>query len=306
MDIYEKWTTAPEDGFRWWQQTHATGASRRPFSARSMVQHSAMFSRFSRHLVLHGATVTSFGAAHIESFLSELAGRSAPGTSTALRYVKLLDRLCRHLVDEGVRADNPASQYVVRTTWPTGEPVPVFLDEAEDRRLQKHVHAVAPPDAREVRNRAVVALLHGTGITSAEIRSVRRGDIAVEGARPHVVVRQRGARKERNIPLPTFAIGAIGAWLCRDDAAADDLLFPLNASTGSFCEETLWRAVREALGAIGFSGPDMSPRVLRNTYVRRLLLAGRSHPDVSALLGLSSQRTVVRIRATIPPSDAAT
>ncbi|GAB6852926.1 hypothetical protein JCM10599A_67300 [Paraburkholderia kururiensis] len=185
--------------------------------------------------------MASFGAAHIESFLSELAGRSAPGTSTALRYVKLLDRLCRHLVDEGVRADNPASQYVVRTTWPTGEPVPVFLDEAEDRRLQEHVRAVAPPDAREVRNRAVVALLHGTGITSAEIRSLRRGDVAVEGARPHVVVRQRGARKERKIPLPAFSIGAIGAWLCRDDAVGDDLLFPLNASTGSFWAKSAQR-----------------------------------------------------------------
>lgn len=51
--------------------------------------------------------------------------------------------------------------------------------------------------------------------------------------------------------------------------------------------------VREALEAIGFRAPDMSPRVLRNTYARRQLVAGRSNEDVSRLLGLSSHRTVV-------------
>jgi hypothetical protein len=43
----------------------------------------------------------------------------------------------------------------------------------------------------------------------------------------------------------------------------------------------------------------MSPRVLRNTYARRLLLAARTNEEVSRLLGLVSQRTVVRLRATI-------
>jgi hypothetical protein len=43
----------------------------------------------------------------------------------------------------------------------------------------------------------------------------------------------------------------------------------------------------------------MSPRILRNTYARRQLLAGRSNVDVSQLLGLTSQRTVVRLRATV-------
>jgi hypothetical protein len=61
----------------------------------------------------------------------------------------------------------------------------------------------------------------------------------------------------------------------------------------------LGRIVREALEAIEFHAPDMSPRVLRNTYARRQLIAGRSNQDVSRLLGLASERTVVRLRATI-------
>lgn len=66
----------------------------------------------------------------------------------------------------------------------------------------------------------------------------------------------------------------------------------------------LGAVVREALEAIGFRAPDMSPRVLRNTYARRQLLDGRSNFDVSRLLGLTSQRTVVRLRATIEQRES--
>ena len=306
MDNETNWTLRPGPAYRRWQETEARGTDRRPFSARSIVQHMSMLDRFVRHIAPRGATVTSFGADHIESFFSELGTRSAAGTSTALRYAKLLDRLCRHLVEIGERSDNPASHYVRTTGWPRGEPVPLFLDEASDRRLQAHVRAPAASDMREIRNRAVVALLLGSGITSAEIRAARRTDLVVDGPRPHLRVARHGARDERKVSLPPFATEPQATWLEQTGGGDDELLFPMNAATGSFCEETLWRAVREALEAIGFSGPDMSPRVLRNTYARRLLLAGRSNHEVSALLGLRSQRTVVRIRATIPPSQAAT
>ena len=65
----------------------------------------------------------------------------------------------------------------------------------------------------------------------------------------------------------------------------------------------LGSGVREALEAIDFPAPDMSPRVLRNTYARRLLVAGKSNEEVCRLLGFTSQRTVVRLRATIPARD---
>ncbi|WP_028215347.1 tyrosine-type recombinase/integrase [Paraburkholderia mimosarum] len=305
MDNETNWNLRPGTAYRRWQETEAKGADRRPFSPRSIVQHVSMLDRFVRHIAPRGATMTNFGGDHIESFFSELGARSAAGTSTALRYARLLDRLCRHLIDIGARSDNPASHYVRTTGWPRGEPMPLFLDEAADLRLQGHVRAPAGSDAREIRNRATVALLLGSGITSAEIRAARRTDLVLDGPRPHLRVARHGARDERKVSLPPFATEPLTTWLEQTQGVnEDEMLFPMNAATGSFCEETLWRAVREALEAIGFTGPDMSPRVLRNSYARRLLIAGRSNHEVSTLLGLRSQRTVVRIRATIPPSQA--
>ncbi|MFP3740702.1 site-specific integrase, partial [Burkholderia sp. SIMBA_019] len=80
-------------------------------------------------------------------------------------------------------------------------------------------------------------------------------------------------------------------------------LFPLLGPAGSLSDETLWRAVRWALDAQGFEGADRSPRVLRNTFGRRLLIAGRTNEEVSHLMGLASQRTVVRLRATFVAPD---
>lgn len=70
-------------------------------------------------------------------------------------------------------------------------------------------------------------------------------------------------------------------------------------------DEMLGRIVRDELLAIDIRLPDMSPRTLRNTFARRLLLAGKSNDDVMRALGLTSQRTVVRIRATLTPSPQA-
>jgi len=67
-------------------------------------------------------------------------------------------------------------------------------------------------------------------------------------------------------------------------------------------DELLGRIVRDELLAIDVRLPDMSPRTLRNTYARRLLIAGRSNEDVGRLLGLSSQRTAIRLRTTLAHS----
>lgn len=265
-----------------------------------------MFERFLRHLTRANVSLATFGTPHLDAFMSELDQRCAPGTSTLLRYAKLLDRVCRHLVELGMREDNPASARAQHSAWPVDEPIPLFLDVDADAGLQDLLNTQFAADARATRNAAIVALLLATGITSAEIRRVRRSDVSVSVARPHLTVATHGARKERIVPVARFALAPLKAWMASTGGDDVDLLFPLHAATGSFCEETLWRAVREALDEIGFDGADRSPRVLRNTYARRQLLAGRSNDDVSRLLGLSSSRTVVRLRATIPSAPAQT
>lgn len=297
MNIDPRWFTDPAAAYSEWQKTNAVGSDRRPFSARSIIQHEAMFERVHRHLLTHRTTVATFSEADLESFFNDVGNRCASGTTTRLRYAKLVDRLCRHLIELGVRTSNPAATYLRREAWPEDEPVPLFLDPASDIRLQSHVQKPAS-DTQALRDMAIVALLLGTGVTAAEIRVARPDHMVVDEIRPHVLVPARGARAERKVTLPGFALSVLAAWEEHCHNAPADHLFP-SSRGGAMSDWTIIEVVRVALTTIGFEAPDMSPRVLRNTFARRLLLDGRSNPDVSALLGLVSQRTVVRLRDTI-------
>ncbi|WP_175950781.1 tyrosine-type recombinase/integrase [Burkholderia sp. BCC0405] len=305
MDDPTLWLSAPTEAYQQWQRTEAAGADRRAFSPRSIVQHDAMFERFMRHLAAAQRSLATFGAEQLETFFADLDRRCKPGTTTRLRYQKLLDRLGRHLVDVGVRKTNPAAAYALAQTWPEDEPVPVYLLEADDRRLQDSVASLDGLDERAVRNRAIVALLLSTGITAQEIRQAATGDLDLSPARPHLLIPKRGPREARRINLEDFARPVLERWMSHTAAAASALLFPSPRAGGPMTDEMLGRIVRDELLAVDIRVPDMSPRTLRNTFARRLLLAGRSNDDVMAALGLTSQRTVIRIRATLQPAHQA-
>ncbi|WP_186144347.1 tyrosine-type recombinase/integrase [Burkholderia gladioli] len=299
MDDPTLWLSAPTEAYLQWQRTEAAGADRRAFSPRSIVQHEAMFERFMRHLAAAQRSLATFGPDHLESFFSDLARRCKPGTTTRLRYEKLLDRLGRHLVDIGVRKTNPAAVFTLAQTWPEDEPVPVYLLEPDDYRLQASIQSIDGLDERASRNRAIVGLLLSTGISAQEIRHAAVADLDQWPARPYLYIPKRGPREARKININEFATPALARW--QNLRGGDSpLLFPSPRAGGPMTDEMLGRIVRDELLAIDVRLPDMSPRTLRNTYARRQLLAGRSNDDVMQMLGLTSQRTVIRIRATIP------
>lgn len=300
MDEPTLWLSAPTEAYQQWQRTVAAGADRRAFSPRSIVQHEAMFERFMRHLAAAQVSLATFGLDHLESFFADVDRRCKPGTTTRLRYEKLLDRLGRHLVDVGVRKTNPAAAYTLAQAWPEAEPSPVYLQQADDRRLQTSIRSIEGLDDRALRNRAIVGLLLSTGITAQEIRHSLAADLELSSVRPHLRVPKRGAREARQVFVSEFAEPALARWLDRSTTSHTALLFPSPRAGGLMTDEMLGRIVREELEAVDIRVPDMSPRTLRNTFARRQLLAGRSDDDVMQMMGLATRHTLIRIRETIP------
>jgi hypothetical protein len=234
-----------------------------------------------------------FGSAHVESFFVEVETRCTPRTTTRLRYGRMLDRLCRHLVEEGIRTENPVTAMAAFERWPEDEPVPLFLDVDADARLQEWVRPAAADDGRAVSR-------HRCDRSRAATNALRKPDHRRRAA----ACRSAEAGCPR-IPQGFPAIAALSAWKdALPSTLSTALLFPAPGRAGMVNDVLLGAVVRESLQATGFHAPDMSPRVLRNTYARRQLIAGRSNEDVTRLLGLASQRTVVRLRATIEQSRA--
>ncbi|MGV7242050.1 tyrosine-type recombinase/integrase [Caballeronia sp. M23-90] len=265
-----------------------------------------MFARFHRHLGRHGKTVATFGSAEIEDFFSALARDARPDTTTQLRYLKLIDRVSRHLVAMEVRKDNPASLMLVGQVWPEDEPTPVFLLDTDDHRLQGTCAAPADAPFKQLRSVAIVAIFLGTGITSAECRRLDLDDLNVDGLRPDVYVAKRGPRIARRVPLDPFCIDVLREYVSarRMLACPTHYLFVATATGKPMKDDTLGKCVRSALAKIEVTAADMSPRLLRNTYGRRHIAAGGTNEQVSNLLGLSSHRTAVRLRQTLEPAPA--
>ncbi|WP_436196667.1 tyrosine-type recombinase/integrase [Paraburkholderia hospita] len=295
------WILDPDTAYNEWQRAEATGADRRAFAERSIVQHRAMFARFYRYLASHRTTLTTFGTDDIDGFFSHLERDCKPGTSTRLRYLKLIDRLARHLKALNLRTDNPAATLMTGERWPEDEPTPVFLSPDEDARLQAICRADASESFKALRNVAIVALLLGSGVTAAELRALSKDDLDVNQSRVSVFVKKRGPRIARRVPVDAFAVETLRAYAKARAALScpTNLLFVATAAGKPMKAGTLGQCVQASLRAANATASDESPRLLRNTYGRRHLIQGKTNEQVSSLMGLSSHRTVTRLRETI-------
>lgn len=294
------WHLDPTRAYADWQKLEAAGANRRPFSQQSIVQHRAMFDRFYRYLIARGATVASFGADALDGFwLDGDAARYSP--ATRMRYLKLIDRLCRHLVAIGVRDANPASELVHGQYWPVEDPDVLFLPQDVDLALQEFVRPQIDDEPGMQQKRAIVALFLGTGVTASEGRATGIQDLNPHASPPYLHVPARPPKLSRTIHLEPFAVATLSAWLDarRTWPAGSDLLFSLRRTGTPITDMSFGKIVREAFATIGHEAEDMGPRILRNTYCRRLLIRGVAPDAVTERLGLVSNRTVERIAATI-------
>jgi site-specific recombinase XerD len=266
----ELWSSDPEKAFADWQTEEATGSDRRPFAERSIIQHRAMFARFHRYLAAHRQTVATFGEDHVAGFFDHISADCAPGTTTHIRYLKLIDRFTRHLVAIDARKDNPAADLIRQTTWPEDEPTPVYLSLANDKRLQQLCRTPEDLTFKRLRNVAVVALFLGAGISAAECRNLKVEDLNANGMRPDIFVEKRGPRIGRRVPLDAFSIDVLRDYLQARAAMrnAEGWLFVATAAGKPMTDHTLGQCVRALLLALDVTAADMSPRLLRNTYGR--------------------------------------
>jgi site-specific recombinase XerD len=270
----ELWIEDPETAFRQWQHAEAVGADRRSFAEQSIIQHCSMFGRLHDYLHSHRATLASFGTDHIDGFFASLDRDCQPGTTTRLRYLKLIDRLSRHLVAQEVRSDNPAGSLLTRERWSEDEPIPVYLSSDDDARVQAVCASWQFESFKDLRNTAIVALLLSSGIAAAELQLLTVEDLDVSSARISVFVEKHGPRLARRVPVDSFAVDVLRMY---HDARAEmqcptAWLSVATAGGKPVKPGTLGVCVRAALRAAGVAAADESPRLLRNTFGRRHLV----------------------------------
>lgn len=226
----------------------------------------------------------------IEAYVAHLrAGGRAPATvKRSMVAVRSLHRFCAL---EGATATDPAASVAVPRV-PRG--VPKALREEEVTAL---IDAVTGDRALDLRDRAIVEVLYGTGLRISELVGLSLADADMEEG----LLRAYGkGSRERLVPIGRCAREALTAWLAaggrfavaparwarRGDAEA---LF-LNTRGGRLTRQGAWGIVRKYGDRAGL-GARLTPHVLRHSCATHMLDHGADIRAVQEFLGHASIST---------------
>ena len=138
-----------------------------------------------------------------------------------------------------------------------------------------------PDEPRQIRDRAVVEILYGSGLRVAELSTLTLGAVDLDSAA--LTVWGKGD-KPRRVPLSAPAVGALGAWLASGRCAYANADSPPDAVFLNQRGRTLTpRDVRRILDRRSVA--PTHPHALRHTFATHLLDGGADLRAVQELLG---------------------
>jgi integrase/recombinase XerD len=227
---------------------------------------------------------------HVASFVASLregdADLPALKASSAARTLAAVRGLHRFAVTEGITESDPAHE--VRPPQPPKR-LPRAISVGDVERLLTATGE--PTSPRELRDRALLELLYGTGARISEAVGLDVDDLDLDGRTVRVLGK---GSKERVVPLGRYAAEAVDAYLVR---GRGDLVGPrsgaavfLNTRGGRLTRQSAWAVLQQAADRAGLTVP-VSPHTLRHSFATHLLDGGADVRVVQELLGHASVTT---------------
>jgi len=218
----------------------------------------------------------------VEAYLKDL--RSKMAASSANRALIVARGLHKFAVAEGVVDVDVAAEVAPPST---GQHLPETLSVDEVSRLIEATPTETPVD---VRDRALLEMLYGTGARISEVISLNVDDVSSA----QEVIRLRGkGNKERIVPMGSHARQAIDAYLVRARPALNKGKTPalfVNTRGGALSRQSAWAVLKTAAQRVEL-GKSISPHTLRHSFATHLLEGGADVRTVQELLGHSSVTT---------------
>jgi integrase/recombinase XerD len=239
--------------------------------------------RYEAFLAARSLTVADAAEADV---LDHVAALQADGLSAATvkRATVAVRSLHRYLAVEGVVGTDPGADVETPRT-PAG--LPKALTEAQVASI---LDAIGASEPRDLRDRAILEVLYGTGLRIAELVGLSLADVDLDGA----LLRAFGkGRKERIVPLVRSARVALEEWYDRGRPAlapaqwsrrSDAEAVFLNRRGGRLTRQGAWLVVKQRAGAVGL-GDVVWPHVLRHSCATHMLDRGADIRAVQELLG---------------------
>jgi integrase/recombinase XerD len=248
------------------------------------------------------AGIGEITATDIAGFLAGLreggGGHPPLAASSAARAASAVRGLHAFAAAEGLASSDPAGQ--VRPPVPARRlPRAIGVTEVE-RLIAAAGSGEGPGAACQLRDRALLELLYGTGARISEAVGLDTDDLTGGALAPrgdHVLRLAGKGGKDRIVPLGSYARQALEAYLVRGRpalaasarrASASPAVF-LNTRGGRLTRQGAWGVLKAAAERAGLAG--ISPHTLRHSYATHLLDGGADVRVVQELLGHASVTT---------------
>jgi site-specific recombinase XerD len=244
---------------------------------------------FARHF---HQTPEQLGPEHIRQYQLFLLKDKQASQSTCIQLVCALRFLYTHTLNRKIEIE--------RIPFPRRErKLPLIPSREEVKALLEA--------ASKLRDRALLAVLCGSGLRVSEASQLKPGDI---DARRNVLwVRQGKGRKDRQTLLPAKLLELLRLYWRAERPG--DWLFPGTEGTRPIGPKTVYLACRAAARAAGIR-KSIHPHSLRHAFATHLLEAGTNLRTIQILLGHANLETTARylqvadvaVRSTPSPLDS--
>ena len=231
---------------------------------------------------------------HLESYVADLrrgsAGRPALAASSAGRALVVARGLHKFGTAEGELTVDVSADV---SPPATGTPLPDTLSIAEVEQLIDAVPTGESATPVDIRDRALLELLYGTGARVSELTALLVDDVAGLADGDTILTLSGKGGRQRIVPVGRPAIRAVTDYLVRARPAfangrSHSLL--LNTRGGSLSRQSAWAVIRSVAERADIT-KEVSPHTLRHSYATHLLEGGADVRTVQELLGHSSVTT---------------
>ena len=243
---------------------------------------------YTRDLTAFAAFLTARGlsgaaevtVAEIDAYLG--AGRERGlADSTRARRLAAIRMWLRHLKARRIIGNDP-SEALDPPKRARG--LPKILSEEEVALMIDGVGGTAP---RDLRDRAMLEVLYGSGLRVSELCALRLEDVVAEGELLRVFGK---GSKERVVPIGGAAGTALDSYLTEARAAflkgalAETHVFVTRLGR-PFTRQGVFKIIRERAAAAGIAADRISPHVLRHCFASHMLQHGADIRAIQEMLG---------------------
>lgn len=219
------------------------------------------------------------------------AGHPGLAPSSVARALSAVRSLHRFAIEDGATSDNPAAGVAAPQS---GRRLPKALSIDQVQALLDAPDISTPTGLRDA---ALLELLYGTGARVTEIVSLDVDDVNHLLHDPDAGLRLFGkGRKERVVPVGSYARAALDAWLVRgrpallERARASTPALFVNSRGARLSRQSAWGVLRDHAGRAGITS-GIGPHTLRHSFATHLLDGGADVRVVQELLGHASVAT---------------